>query len=279
MDLEVILVAFDVDSVDTPVAHAPRQLIERGLLTHLEELGRTVRLREVGVREFEDREMTVASLARATSRLVARATSRGRRALILSGGCLAAVGVVHGLQGSGHDLGALWLDAHGDFNTPETTPSGYWDGMALAAVAGRSLSGVYVKMEYLPLPLRKIVHLGGRDFDPEELEDFKRLRVTLLEPAAVSSEERCAELVERLSRCRDLYLHLDLDGLDPADAPAVSLPVAGGVELGPFLALLERLPEPVAVTLSGMNLESASESEAARQLETCLRLVKAAFRL
>jgi arginase len=277
MQLETLLVPFDVDRDDTPVARSPRELINLGLLDRLEEMGVTVRLRRVGVRSFEERETTVSSLARAVSRRVTRAVSRNRPVLVLTGGCLTAVGVVHGLQQARQDLGVLWLDAHGDFQSPETTVTGYWDGMALAAITGRSLASVYEPIEIMPLSMHRIVHFGGRDLEPVEAEDFERLKIFRLPTGP--SQEQLDEAAARLRRARALYFHFDLDGLDPGDAPAVNLKVASGVHLDALLQLVRRLPEPAVVTLSGANFENAEPEECERQLATSLRLISAAFRL
>jgi len=198
---------------------------------------------------------------------------------VLSGGCLVAVGVVTGLQRSGRELRVVWLDAHGDFNTPESTPSGYWDGMALAAVCGRSLPEVYKAVELRPVHFRNVVHLAGRRFDPPEVEDFKRLNLCLVPPAEVGGAE-CLRLLSEEPRAaeggtgrRDLYLHVDADGMDPGDAPAVGHPSPGGPPLAAVLSCLRAMQVPAAMTLSALSFDSASEGQAARTVETCLQLL------
>jgi arginase len=213
------------------------------------------------------------------ARAVALAHSQGRFPLLLSGGCLVAVGVVTGLQRSGRELRVVWVDADGDFNTPESTPSGYWDGMALAAVCGRSLPEVYKAVELRPVHFRNVVHLAGRRFDPPEMEDFKRLNLRLVPPAEIGGAE-CVRLLSEEPRPaeggtgrRDLYLHLDVDGLDPGDAPAVSHPCPGGPPLAAVLSCLQAMQVPAAMTLSALSFDGADERQAARTVETCLQLL------
>ncbi len=214
-------------------------------------------------------------MGRATARAVANARSQGRFPLILSGGCLTAVGVVAGLQRMGRDLGIVWIDAHGDFNTPESTPSGYWDGMALAAVCGRSLPEVYKPVELRPVHYRNVAHLAGRAFDPPEIEDVRRLSLTVIPPDRLAEPDAAARIKRCISGTKEVYLHVDLDGLDPQDAPAVGLPEPGGPSLDDLLRCLAGLPAPAAMTLSGMSFERVGEAEGRRLLETAVRLASA----
>lgn len=273
MRVELIVVPFDVERDDTGMAQGPATLLDRGFAEALVALGHTVDgPTVVHAGDATDKTERVIRVARDTARRTARAASRGRFPLVLSGGCLYAIGVAQGLQRMARNFAALWIDAHGDFNTPETTPSGYWDGMALAALCGRSLPEVYKAIELAPLPLSQVVHLGGRDLDPPELEDFSRLHVLLVPPAEVGLAERTAEVCKQLARQSSLYLHFDLDGLDPEFSPAVHFPVAGGIVLDHLLTCFDALPQPLAVTLSGLDFDRCSEEQAERQLTTCVSI-------
>lgn len=273
--IELILVPYDVDRDDTATARGPRDLLALGFEDRLVASGFRLRKSLVWSRAERGREAIVVSLARETSRLVARACSRGRFPLILSGGCLVATGVVSGLQRSGRPIRILWVDAHGDFNTPETTPSGYWDGMSLAAVCGRSLDEVYKRAELRAVQNSHIAHLGARALDPPEREDFERLKIMQVPPSEVASDEVTAQLRRRIGRSPELYLHVDMDGIDPRDAPAVTLPEPHGIPLADLVDCLGRLPSPRAMTLAGMNFERVDEERAQRMLESCLELASA----
>lgn len=80
---------------------------------------------------------TAFALRRAISRAVTAARHRGQVPLLLSGNCNATIGVLGGLAAPGRRLGLVWLDAHGDFNTPDIDPSGFLDGHGLAMAVGR----------------------------------------------------------------------------------------------------------------------------------------------
>ncbi|HYL06627.1 MAG TPA: arginase family protein [Thermoanaerobaculia bacterium] len=277
--VEVIVVPYDVERGDTPSASGAGQLLSRGLLADVERRGLDVHVSEIPVRRpAAAKAEVVAEIGRNVARSVALAHSQRRFPLVLSGGCLVAVGVVTGLQRTGRELWVAWVDAHGDFNTPESTPSGYWDGMALAAVCGRSLPEVYKSVELRPIHFRNVVHLAGRCFDPPEVEDFERLHLSVVPPAAVGSEECMRLLAEGAGGTaanRDLYLHVDLDGLDPEDAPAVSYPCSGGPPLAAVLDCFAALRLPAAMTLATASFAGASEEQAARTVDTCRRLLDA----
>jgi len=277
--VEVIVVPYDVERDDTPSARGAGQLLSRGLLAEVERRGLDVHVSEIPVRRpAAGKAEVVAEIGRNVARAVAVAHSQRRFPLVLSGGCLVAVGVVTGLQRTGRELWVVWIDAHGDFNTPESTPSGYWDGMALAAVCGRSLPEVFKPVELRPIHFRNVVHLSGRCFDPPEVEDFERLHLSVVPPAAVGAEECLRLLAEGAGGTtanRDLYLHIDLDGLDPEDAPAVSYPCPGGPPLAAVLDCFAALQLPAAMTLATASFAKASEEQAARTINTCRRLLDA----
>ena len=278
-EMDVIVVPYDVERGDAPGARGARELVSRGLLAEVERRGLGVHVSEIPVRRPEaGKAAVVAEIGRSVARAVALAHSQRRFPLVVSGGCLVAVGVVTGLQRTGRELRVVWIDAHGDFNTPESTPSGYWDGMALAAVCGRSLPEVYKSVELRPIHFRNVVHLAGRCFDPPEVEDFERLHLSVVPPQEVGSQE-CLRLLtegaEGAAANRDLYLHVDLDGLDPGDAPAVTFPCPGGPPLAAILACFAALKLPAAMTLATASFAEADGEQAARTLDTCRRLLDA----
>ncbi|MFL6263286.1 MAG: arginase family protein [Thermoanaerobaculia bacterium] len=276
--IEILLVPYDVDRPDTPMARGARGLLENGLPERLREAGWEILITEIAAPGEVGKLATVAGIARGIAEGVERAGAAGRFPLVLSGGCLASLGVVAGLQRRGHEVAAVWIDAHGDCNTPETSPSGYWDGMALASLCGLSLPEVREGLGSRPLDRSldpgAVVHLAGRSFDPEEPGNFERLGIVRVPPEGIAGEEAR----ERLRRCaagRSLYLHVDVDGIDPRDAPAVGFPEPDGARLADLLGCREALPPAVAITLSALSFDRARPEEAARTVEACARLVLA----
>jgi arginase len=151
---------------------------------------------------------------------------------VLAGNCSSALGTVTGLGG---EVGVVWLDAHGDFNTPETTRSGFFDGMGLAMLTGAGWDGL--RSGLVTVPEDHVVHVGGRDFDPGEETRFERSAVTLVRRPPV--DDALDALRNRVS---EVYVHVDLDVLDPSVGRANSLAVDDGL----FVRDLEEIVDAIA---------------------------------
>lgn len=141
---------------------------------------------------------------------VATVLDSGQTPLILTNTCAASLGTLPTAAARYPDAVVLWIDAHGDFNTPESTGSGYLGGMVLAAACGLwdSGHGAGVNPE-------QVIVVGGRDIDPDEEELLANAGVRVLPPAD-SSPGRVAELVAG----REVWVHVDWDVLEPGYIPA-----------------------------------------------------------
>ncbi len=159
-----------------------------------------------------------------------RALPAGIFPLILAGNCNSCIGAIAGLGAEG--LGLIWFDAHGDFNTPETTVTGYLDGMGLAMAAGicwRSL--LETVPGFTPVGARNIVHVGARDLDAGEERLLLEAGLTMVRTGA-GMLDALAEAVAALARTAGkVHLHLDLDVLDGGlKANSLAAPGGPGVE-------------------------------------------------
>ncbi len=133
--------------------------------------------------------------------------------VILSGHCGAAIGALAGLDADA----LLWFDAHGDYNTPETTDSGFLDGMCLAVATGRCWTSLAATIpSFTPLDPRQVVHVGARDFSPGERE------------ALVRDGVRMGAAFDGLSATR-MLIHVDLDVIDARHGRANQYACAGGL--------------------------------------------------
>jgi arginase len=119
----------------------------------------------------------VALVDRALAAAVDGALADGARPVVLAGNCHSCLGTLAGLAA---DVGIVWLDAHGDFNTPETSPSGYFDGMALAVAAGLAHDDLRARIGARAVPGEHILLAGVRDLDPGERDNLKRAGVQVV---------------------------------------------------------------------------------------------------
>ncbi len=165
--------------------------------------------------------------------LVAKARGRGDLPLVLGGDHSVALGTLGGLARHSGPGGVLWVDAHGDLNRPETSPSGNVHGMALAAVLG--LAGDAFASEAWPLPAvdpSRVALVGVRSLDEGERSLLRELNATVFTMSDVDRigiERAVRESLERIAGPGFVHLSLDMDALDPEVAPGVGTPVRGGL--------------------------------------------------
>lgn len=206
---------------------------------------------------------------------VRRARAAGALPLVIGGDCMVSLGVMGGLADAA--AGIVWLDAHGDFNTPETTPSGYLGGMPLAIIAGRALEGLrHAAGMSAMLPEERIVLLGPRDLDPPERAALEASPVALFSSDALRTDPDGIEAaLARLGQHGPIYLHLDVDILDPTVMPGVVYPTPAGLRLDELHSVLWRIRAHctlAAIALTALNLDAEQPEQA---LETALQLVQA----
>lgn len=165
--------------------------------------------------------------------LVAAATGRGELPLVLGGDHSIALGTLGGLAQAHGPGGAIWIDAHGDLNTPETSPTGNVHGMPLAAALG--LAGDRFASEAWPLPMvtpDRVALVGVRSLDDGERRLIREhgLRVfTMSEIDRIGIERAMRESLAHVAGPGFVHISLDMDALDPEVAPGVGTPVRGGL--------------------------------------------------
>jgi len=164
---------------------------------------------------------------------VAAAVKDGHLPIVLGGDHSIALGTLGGLASSHGPGGALWFDAHGDLNTPQTSPSGNVHGMPLAAALG--LANDVFASDAWPLPALKpehVVLVGVRSLDEGERELVRRLGVSVYTMSDLDRrgvEPVVREALERMADAAFVHVSLDMDVVDPDIAPGVGTPVRGGL--------------------------------------------------
>ncbi len=237
MDIRLLLVPYDSGQRNVRMGAGPEHLRAAGLEEHLAGQGH-----EVDVQVIEPASMnwraevqTSFELMRSVAEHVRAARTDGHFPIVLSGNCLAAVGVIAGL---GAPTGVMWIDAHGDFNTPQTTMSGFLDGMTLATATGRCWVELARSIEgFEPVPDKAVVMFGTRDLDPAEGPALARSGIVRLK--ADAAPNTIAAALQSIAPTLDkVYVHLDMDALDPSEGRANGYAARGGFTNAQLQALL-----------------------------------------
>jgi arginase len=164
---------------------------------------------------------------------VAEATARGALPLVLGGDHSVALGTLGGMASVHGPGGVLWIDAHSDINTPETSPSGNVHGMALAAALGLAGTGFESDSWLLPaVDPKRVALVGTRLLDDGERRLLREAGVrvfTMSEVDRIGIERAVRESLDRISGPGFVHVSLDMDVLDPDVAPGVGTPVRGGL--------------------------------------------------
>jgi arginase len=201
--------------------------------------------------------------AEAIGAVAAAVAAEDRRPLALLGECTLTPGVAAGLQRRYDDLALVWLDAHGDLNTPATSPSGFLGGMPFAILLG------WCHPELRPgppLPVERAALVGARDLDPGEIEAIER--------TGLAWTADVAGALAALPDDAPLWVHLDGDVLDPADAPGVDFPAPGGWSAGRLVdecAALAATGRVVAVSVCCGNPDRDPDGIGARHYAAAVR--------
>lgn len=191
---------------------------------------------------------TAFELHRLIAGAVTGARQKSQLPLLLSGNCNATLGVLAGLAQPRLRLGLVWLDAHGDFNTPETDQSGFLDGQGLAMVVGRCWKAATSAITgFGPLPEQQVLLIGARSLDEAEEAALRRSELNWLSPAQARDPGTVAAAVEALAQQADVvHFHVDLDVYDPSIAPANSYAAPDGLSAGDVARIVaqtaDRLP-------------------------------------
>lgn len=215
------------------MGQGPGEFLNNGLIDRLEALGHEVTVATVDPHPgFPAEVATSFAVMRGIADEVRTALDADTFPYILAGNCNTSVGTVSGL--APRDVGVVWFDAHGDFNTPETSTSGFIDGMGLAMLAGHCWQPLATAIPgYAPVPEDNVILVGARDFDDLEWERVSKSAMTYLSDQDINNgvlETRLGDPLDRLAaRVDGVYLHLDLDVHDATVAPANHFRPPGGL--------------------------------------------------
>ena len=256
MRVSLIAVPYDLGRADVGSGLGPAAYLKAGAAETLRARGHEVEI--VTVRRkapFADELQAVLDVDEAVASAVDDAVIGDSFPLVVAGNCNVALGVHAGLQRAGESGAALvWLDAHGDFNTPVTTETGYLDGMPLAMLCGHAHGEAASALNMDPLDEAAIVHAGGREFDRVEYDSLLASAIRLVDGGELRTRGPAVALSPALTELADdrhdllglapdeappAHLHVDLDVLDPSAAPGVTFPSPHGLTAAQLLEAID----------------------------------------
>lgn len=277
MRTQIIQVPYDSGYKYQRMGRGPRHIVRHlkaGMNSSVDE----VKIDEIEVHDRVALEVgTSFSVARQLAEKVCNVAGRGDFPLVLAGNCISCVGTLAGLGAP--PPAVIWLDAHGDFNTPETTISGFLDGMALATAVGRCWANLAATVPaFRPVPERQAVLVGARQFDVIERMLLDSSAVHLMDPQCIRSQGLSTELDRTFARIQThtqrAYLHIDLDVLDPAEARVNQFAAPGGLTLSELLGIIDVVRERfvlAAAAITAYDPEYDKGGEAVRAAVAVIR--------
>lgn len=259
--VSIIGVPMDFGQELRGVDMGPSAVRYTGLISRLRALGHTVRDRgdvripirdaEPGPDNPEDKYVAeITTICEAIYKVGRKSVDEGDFPLFIGGDHSIAVGTVAAVTNADpvkDPIGLIWVDAHGDFNTPETSPSGNIHGMPLAALIGEGHDDLVNVGRPGPKILpENVVMIGQRDLDPAEKKRIKKAGITVftmreIDEQGISAVARSAMM--KFAHLKRIHLTVDMDALDPVEAPGVGTPVPGGITYREAHLLMELLAD------------------------------------
>ena len=244
MQIDIIGVPIDLGADRRGVDMGPSAIRYAHLRQRLEELGHTIEDKgniEVPIQEtcqVTDPKLKyldcIIPMSRRVAGAVATSMQGNRFPLVLGGDHSLSVGSIRGAA-KNRKLGVIWIDAHADFNTAETTPSGNIHGMPLAALCGLGDPSLVSLWDETPpvVDPKRVAVIGARQLDPGEKDNLRSAGVmvqSMEQIDRIGMQAALEKAIERVSGDADgIYISFDMDALDPGYAPGVGTPVPGGL--------------------------------------------------
>ena len=254
--ISIFGVPMDLGQSRRGVDMGPSAIRYAGLQTRLQTLGYSVRdagninvpiieeLRHLPNDAKMHNAAAIASVCHATHGAVKEALRRGEQVVVLGGDHSVALGSVAATLDAFERVGVLWIDAHGDFNTPDITPSGNVHGMVVTSLMGKCPPPLLVGE--CRLQADRIVMIATRDLDPAEKVAIRDAKVQVMSMSEIDENGMAHQLraaLRALEGVDTLHVSFDMDSLDPSVAPGVGTPVSGGLTVREAHLIMELLAD------------------------------------
>lgn len=260
------------------MGRGPEHFLQHGIDQVLRDCGHRVSSYRIESNAALPTEMgTTLELNRKLAERVNSAVRNKMFPIVLAGNCNSCLGAMGGIGRS--RLGIIWFDAHGDFNTPETTLSGCLDGMGLAMAAGRCWQSLLKTIPgFKPIQEANILHIGVRDLDPEEKMLLQKSEIEVVTPYKEEGKFRKTidKALDKLrNRVKRVYLHVDIDVLDTGKALPNHLAVPGGLSAEVVEEAIRMVKERFEVSASALTAFDPDYDKGDTVLGAGIRIIKA----
>jgi arginase len=204
---------------------------------------------------------------------VRQAILKGRFPLVLSGNCNSAPGTLAAL--TPHKRAVFWFDAHADCNTPETTMTGFLDGMALSTALGWCWTQLSSSVPgFTSVDPASVFLLGARDVDPLESALIQAAAIWTMPPSDMT-DARIPAAAASLPGDTVGYIHCDLDVLDPKEGQANSFPVPGGLDAAGVVRAVKAISAAVPVAAAAVTAYAPEHDGDQRVCRAAFEIIEA----
>lgn len=212
-----------------------------------------------------DKKSRMSHIHRNLSQMVADTVHQGVRPVSIAGDCCTAIAVLAGLQRARIDPVLVWFDAHGDFNTPETTPSGFLGGMPLAMIVGKGDQSIMKASDCTVFPEERVVVTDARDLDPGERRLLENSRLIHLTDIKMLQEHTLPD--------GPLYIHLDTDIVTADEVPAQNYPVSGGPRASDVQTIFRKLADSHHIAAASLSSWNPAMDNNKQSQKICMELL------
>jgi arginase len=278
VNIQIIQIPYDSGYRGIRTGRGPEHFLQHRIDQKLRDDGHQVGLYRIESQSSFTSEIgTAFELNRLLAKQVRSAVNSEMFPIVLAGNCNSCLGTLAGI--GQNRLGIVWFDAHGDFNTPKTTITGFLDGMGLAMATGRCWQSLLGTIPgFHPIPEAHVLHVGARDLDPAEARLLQGSEIEVVTPGKNENEIRKAvdTAFDRLKdRVTSAYLHVDMDVLDTGEALPNHLAVPGGLSVELVEEMIETAKERFEVCAGAITSFDPEYDKDDKVLEAGIRIAKA----
>ncbi len=278
MKISLIQVPYDLGEEQVGMGKGPIRYIQAGADRKLLDRGFEVKVETVkrDIPTENDMLKKIANINANLAKSVKNAIDENYFPLVLGGNCNNILGILGGVASS--KIGIIYFDAHGDYNTPKISISGFFDGMPLAIATGQCYPDLLTQIGNIgPIPEAYTMHVGARDLDPKERELLENSEVQLLENSELKKDTQMSALSSALTKLQsevnEVYLHIDIDVIDPQEAPGVNYRTPNGLSLDEMEKATLMIAEKFRIKAAALTAYNPDNEEDDKTLQTGLHLL------